>query len=44
MVLLFYTRYISVELAHNEIVRAQVGSGGIQFKIPSVVGIFKRYS
>ena len=29
MVLLFYTTYISVYLAHHEIVRAKVGKGGI---------------
>ena len=29
MVKLFYTTYISVELAHHEIVRAKVGKGGI---------------
>ena len=29
MVLLFYTTYISVDLAHHEIFHAQVGKGGI---------------
>ena len=29
MVLLLYTTYISVDLAHHEIVRAKVGKGGI---------------
>ena len=29
MVLLFYTTYISVDLAHHEIFRAKVGKGGI---------------
>ena len=29
MVLLFYTTYISVYLAHHEIFRAKVGTGGI---------------
>ena len=29
MVFLFYTTYISVDLAHLEIVRAKVGKGGI---------------
>ena len=29
MVLLFYTTYISVDLAHHKIVRAKVGKGGI---------------
>ena len=29
MVLLFYTTYISVDLAHHEIFRAEVGKGGI---------------
>ena len=30
MVLLFYTIYISVDLAHHEIYRAKVGKGGIK--------------
>ena len=29
MVLLFYTTYISVDLAHHEIFRVKVGMGGI---------------
>ena len=29
MVLLFYTTYISVDLAHHEIFRAKVGKGGV---------------
>ena len=29
MVLLFYTTYISVDLAHHEICRGKVGMGGI---------------
>ena len=29
MVLLFYTTYISVDLAHHDIFRAKVGKGGI---------------
>ena len=29
MVYLFYTTYISVDLAHHEIYRAKVGKGGI---------------
>ena len=29
MVLLIYTTYISVDLAHHEIFRAKVGKGGI---------------
>ena len=29
MVLLFYTTYISVDLAHHEIFGAKVGKGGI---------------
>ena len=29
MVLLFYTTYISVDLAHHEIFHAKVGKGGI---------------
>ena len=37
MVYLFYTTYISVDLAHNEIFSAKVGKGGIkliaQFRI-----------
>ena len=39
MVLLFYTTYISVELAHHNIFRAKVGKGGINhslaIKLPS---------
>ena len=30
MVLLFYTTYISVDLAHYEVFRAKVGKGGIK--------------
>ena len=30
MVLLFYTTYISVDLAHHETFRAKVGKGGIK--------------
>ena len=33
MVLLFYTTYISVDLAHHEIFRAKVGKGGITCNI-----------
>ena len=33
MVLLFYTTYISVDLAHHEIFRAKVGEGGIKNSI-----------
>ena len=32
MVLLFYTTYISVDFAHHEIFRAEVGKGGIKKK------------
>ena len=31
MVLLFYTSYISVDLAHHEIFHAKVGKGGINY-------------
>ena len=31
MVLLFYTTYISVDLAHHEIFRAKAGKGGIKY-------------
>ena len=31
MVLLFYTTYISVDLAHREIFHAKVGKGGINY-------------
>ena len=31
MVYLFYTSYISVDLAHHEIFHAKVGKGGINF-------------
>ena len=34
MVQLFYTTYISVELAHHEIVRADIGKSGIKAGIP----------
>ena len=30
MVKLFYTTYISVDIAHHEIFRAKVGKGGIK--------------
>ena len=30
MVNLFYTTYISVDLAHHEVFRAQVGKGGLK--------------
>ena len=33
MVQLFYTTYISVDLAHHEIFCAEVGKGGINFKM-----------
>ena len=33
MLLLFYTTYISVDLAHREIVRAKVGKGSISWII-----------
>ena len=32
MVKLFYTTYISVDLAHHEIFRAKVGKGGINIR------------
>ena len=32
MVFLFYTTYISVDLAHLEIFHAKVGKGGIRIK------------
>ena len=31
MVKLFYTTYISVDLAHNDNINAKVGKGGIKF-------------
>ena len=43
MVKLFYTTYISVDLAHHEIVRAKVGKGDIRvdtiiiFNISSII-------
>ena len=37
MVLLFYTTYISVDLAHHEIFRAKVGMGGIIVGISSCI-------
>ena len=33
MVLLFYTTYISRDLAYHEIFRSKVGTGGINFDI-----------
>ena len=36
MVLLFYTTYISVDLAHHEIFRAKVGKGGIKVDMPDI--------
>ena len=33
MVQLFYTTYISVDLAHHKIFRAEVGKGGIHDSI-----------
>ena len=35
---LFYTTYISVDLAQHEIFRAKVGKGGIQFSTTEVFG------
>ena len=32
--IIFYTTYISVDLAHHDILRAKVGKGGINFFIP----------
>ena len=37
MVLLFYTTYISVDLACHEIFRAKVGKGGIKFTIQCLI-------
>ena len=33
MLYLFYTTYVSVDLAHHEIFRAKVGKGGINYVI-----------
>ena len=33
MVLLFYTTYISVDLAHQEIFHAKIGKGGIKMRM-----------
>ena len=41
IVLLFYTTYISVDLAHHEIFRAKIGKGGIILVIHSGVAHFK---
>ena len=38
MVYLFYTTYISVDLAHHEIFRAKVGKGGIIMSKCHIVG------
>ena len=35
MVELFYTTYISIDLANHEIFRAKVGKGGIKHNKPS---------
>ena len=40
MVLLFYTTYISVDLAHHEIFRAEVGKGGIKKYISFAIQMF----
>ena len=37
MVLLFYTAYISVDLAQHEIFRAKVGKGGIKQFVSHVI-------
>ena len=40
MVYLFYTTYISVDLAHHKIFRAKVGKGGIiRFTVRSVMTV-----
>ena len=39
MVYLFYTTYISVDLAHRETFRAKVGKGGIK-PLALVCGVF----
>ena len=38
MIKLFYTTYISVDLAHHEISHAKDGKGGIYTEIPHVTG------
>ena len=38
MVLLFYTTYISVDLAHHKIFNAKVCKGGIKYIILCVLG------
>ena len=37
MVLLFYTTYISVDIAHHELFHAKVGKGGITIYISSML-------
>ena len=37
MVSLFYTTYISVDLAHHEIFRAKVGKGGIRSIVRCII-------
>ena len=37
MIYLFYTTYISVDLAHHEIFRAKVGKGGIKENIKGII-------
>ena len=39
MVYLFYTTYISVDLAYHEIVRAKVGKGGIIILIEATFAV-----
>ena len=41
MVYLFYTTYISVDLAHREIFRAKVGKGGIKQCFQSITMPFQ---
>ena len=40
MVKLFYTTYISVDLAHQVIFHAKVGKGGINIVILAIVCVF----
>ena len=44
MVLLFYTTYISVDLAHREIFRAKVGKGGIMMYIHRMLFAIEKHT
>ena len=43
MVLLFYTTYISVDLAHHEIFHAKAGKGSIMSVLQSLHAVVKAF-